>query len=172
MSFISPFLCALKGCVARRSWSSRSVVWLRRCLRFCSLFCIASTRRCSNRLLCCWSAAFLSGPALDSTSTADDSGDFPLLADGARVSASLRTFRLKFPAASFSCSDDCDLNANVFSTSALWVSTKRLCCSVRRSISMRSLTRPFHNSAMRDAAMTSRLVGRTPLQKHDSSRSS
>ena len=42
-----------------------------------------------------------------------------------------------------------------FSTSSLWSSTSVLYVWVRRSISILSLTRPFHNCAIRVAAIRS-----------------
>src|SRR5215469_8783236 len=133
----------------RRSWSSKTVVWLRRCFKFCSLFCNASTRRCSRRLLCCRLAAVASGAAAAIFSAS--AGEIPL------PSAKVRTLFVRLPFVPNPCSEGPVLRDGAASASALCASTNWLNCSVRRSISTRSLTRPFHNCAMRDAAMSSRL---------------
>src|ERR1700741_488737 len=120
----------LRVALRRRSWSSKTVVWLRRCFRFCSLFCNASTRRCSKRLLCCRLAAVAS--AAEAAIFSASAGEIPLL------SARARTLFVKLPFVLDSCSEGPVLRDRAASVSALCASTSRLNCSVRRSISTRS----------------------------------
>src|SRR5579863_2003053 len=99
----------------RRSWSSKTVVWLRRCFRFCSLFCSASTRRCSRRLLCSRLAAVASGAAAAIFSAS--AGEIPLL------SARARTLFVKLPFVPDSCSEGPVLRERAASALALCAST-------------------------------------------------
>src|SRR6266700_4135196 len=95
----------------RRSWSSKTVVWLRRCFRFCSLFCNASTRRCSKRLLCCRLAAVASGATAAILSAS--AGEIPL------PSAKVRTLFVKLPFVSDSRSEGPVLRERAASAPAL-----------------------------------------------------
>src|SRR5579863_2384607 len=105
----------LRVALRRRSWSSKTVVWLRRCFRFCSLFCNASTRRCSRRLLCSRLAAVASGaPAAIFSASA---GEIPL------PSARARTLFVKLPFVPDSRSEDPVLRERAASASALCAST-------------------------------------------------
>src|SRR6266567_3042838 len=99
----------------RRSWSSKTVAWLRRCFRFCSLFCSASTRRCSKRLLCRRLAAVASGATAAIFSAS--AGVIPLL------STKVRTLLVMLPFVSLFCSEGLDLWDRAASASALCATT-------------------------------------------------